>query len=142
MGFRRQRMAARAPRGIPLQQFGVVQLDHAAAGTRRHHHIIERLEGGDQLLGECRCVLWVAGIVGRLAAAALGRDFHIASRLLQKLGGGESDLRTEHVGKAGDDEADSRTGTRARAHRAFRGPRFAAGFLPRTLASGRLAASA
>ena len=48
-----------------------MQPEHAGAGARRRHHIVEALEALDHLPGDRDRVLAVAGIIGWLSATGL-----------------------------------------------------------------------
>ncbi len=77
-------------------------LDHAGAGARRRHHIVEALEGLHHLARDGDGVGPVAGIVGRLAATGLlPRDLDPRAGVLQQLERREADARPEEVDQAG-----------------------------------------
>jgi hypothetical protein len=67
------------------------------------------LEGGDRLARKLLRGGFVAGVVGRLAAAGLRRrHIHLAAGVGQKLDRGKADRGTEQVDEAGDEQADAR----------------------------------
>ena len=103
--------------GIAGKERGIMLLQHAGAGARRRHHVIEAGEGGDYLARDGDCVLAVAGIIGRLAAAGLRRRHdHFAAGLLQQLHRGKADGRAEQIDQASDEQTD---GDRRRWHHAM-----------------------
>jgi len=104
-----------ALRGLRLvgEQRRVVLVDHAGAGSRRRHHVVEAREGVDHPARHRPGVGQVPGVEGRLPAAGLRRR-HLdgAAGILQQLDRGEADGRAVEVDQAGDEQADARTGTR------------------------------
>ena len=94
---------------IVLEQSRVMDPQHAGAGTRRRHHVIEAVEGLDGLGRQIPGRGPVAGIVGRLAAAGLGQGrFDPATGVFEQAHGGETDAGAEQIGQAGDKQADPR----------------------------------
>ena len=95
--------------GVLGEQARVMQPQHAGAGTRRRHHVVEALECLDHLPGDGRGVLAVAGIIGWLAATGL-RARHLDPRpgILDQLDRGKGDAWPEQIDQAGDEQADQR----------------------------------
>ena len=83
-----------------------MHLQHAGAGAGRRHHVIERLERLDHLGGDLAGGGAVAGIEGRLAAAALSRHFDDAAGVLHQLDGGKPDRGADEIDQAGDEQPD------------------------------------
>jgi len=90
------------------EEIGVVRADHAAAGAGRRDQEVAILEFGDDLRRECACVLAIAAIVGRLAAAGLrrGNDDRCARRF-EQAESGEANRRAHQVDEAGDEQTDT-----------------------------------
>ncbi len=111
MGLGGQRLGARGQFRIVGQERGVVLADHRRAGARRHDQIVVWLEGCDHLGGEGPGIVLVAGIVGRLAATALGaRHLDRAARRLQQLDRGEADAGPEHIDQTGHEQPNAGRG--------------------------------
>jgi hypothetical protein len=72
--------------------------------------MVTACKGIHHLPGEIAGRCPVAIVEGRLAAAGLGRDDHLAARILKKLHGGKADARAHQVDKAGHKKADARLG--------------------------------
>ena len=77
--------------------------DHATAIRRRElsKSSLLRIVYDDGAGGDA-----VAGVEGRLAAAALQRHVDDAARVLQELDGGKSDRRADQIDEAGDEQTD------------------------------------
>lgn len=82
---------------------------HPRTGARRRHHIVERLEGGDELAGEVFGGASIARVERRLAAADL-RLGHLdpATGRLEQRNRGPTDARPEQIDKTGHEERDAR----------------------------------
>ena len=97
------------PRGhvrLALEEFGVMSLEHAAAGAARNDDIVAVLECVDRLFREVFRRLPIAGIIRRLAAASLARNDDPATGVSKQLHRGEANRRAHDVDEAGDEEAD------------------------------------
>ena len=93
--------------GVAGEKPGEVHPDHAGTRSRRRHHVIEALEGGDHLARDGAGVRLVAGVVGRLPAACLrrGNGDHAAG-ILQELDRGEPHGRPHQIDQTGNEKAD------------------------------------
>ena len=90
--------------GERLREMG---LDHAGAGARWRHDVVERLEGLDHTPGEPGGGFRIAAVEGGLAATGLcRRHLDLAAGLLQKLQGGKANTRAHRVDEAGHEQAD------------------------------------
>ena len=94
--------------GIVGEKLGEVRADHARAGARGSHHIVEAAEGLDHLARDGARGQAIAGIIGRLPATGLARHLDAAAGLLEELDGGKADRGTNEVDEASDEEADAR----------------------------------
>src|SRR5436190_5937513 len=82
--------------------------DHSGAGAGGHDDVVKALESGNDIAGNCRRILTVAGIIGGLAAAGLGkRRINAAARLLEELHRGKADAWPNEVDQAGDEQPDA-----------------------------------
>ena len=126
MGARRQLHSRLVVGRIRLEEFGIVLDDHAPAGARGGHHVIEAAEGGDHVAGEGGGGVTVARIEGRLAAAGLGfRHLDAAACIFQQLDRRKADRRAEQVHQAGDEQGDAWRRVRHGTSRHSRGCGFA-----------------
>src|SRR5688572_28337129 len=109
IGLVGQRARTRGERRIARQQLWVMRLDHAAAGARRRHHIVEALERGNDLARDRERALLVAGIVARLAAAGLRlrHDHGVGPAALDQRDRRETHGRPIEIDQAGDEQADA-----------------------------------
>ena len=105
VGLGRERIGARLPVRIALEQLGIVHPHLAGARAGGRDDIVARLECGDHLFGDRARRCAVAGVERRLAAAGLRRHVDVAARLLQELDRGEADRGPDQIDEAGDQEA-------------------------------------
>ena len=72
--------------------------DHSGAGAGGHDDVVKALESGNDIAGNCRRILTVAGIIGGLAATGLAL-WHLdaCARVFEQLDRGEADARPEQV---------------------------------------------
>jgi hypothetical protein len=105
VGPLRQMLRALEHRGFIGEELGIVDADHAAAGTRGDDDIIERLEGGDHLARDRLGIGLVARIIGGLTATGL-RERHLdaAARLFQELHRGKAHGGPVEIDEAGDEK--------------------------------------
>ncbi len=92
--------------GIVGEEFRIVPLDHAGAGTRGRHHVGVGCKCLDHLGRDRLGRGPVAGVVSRLAAAGLDGNVHHTARILQELDGRETDRWPEEVDEAGHEKPD------------------------------------
>ena len=91
-----------SPRKIPDSA-----AEHAGAGSRGRHDIIDSRKRLDHLFGDPARRRPVAGIEGGLATAGLRRNLDTAARILKELHRREGDRRPDQVDKAGDEQSDA-----------------------------------
>ena len=84
------------------QQVGIVAAQHAGAGARGDDDPLIAAKGAHRPARNAGRMFPVAAVVGRLAAAGLGRRrFHPASRRLQQARGSKRDRGPHQIGQAG-----------------------------------------
>jgi hypothetical protein len=100
------------------EQLGIMFGHHAAAGAGRRDDIVAARKGVDDLQGQIARRAPVSRVEGRLTAAGLRRHDDLAARVLDQLGGGETDAWPHQVDKTGGEQANHGFSV-GRRHRAF-----------------------
>ena len=99
------------PFSIIGQQPGVVEADHAGAGTGRYHHEIISLQHCNLVPGHLSRLPLQSVVIARLAAASLGfRHIDLKSRLFQHLHTSKPDAWSQAVNKAGHEKGNAGAG--------------------------------
>src|SRR5215207_3098107 len=107
VSLRPQRLGPLPPGLIAGERLQEMGLDHAGAGARWNHDVVERLEGLDHTPGEPGGGFRIAAVEGGLPATGLrGWHLDVAAGLLQKLQAGKADTRAHCVDEAGHEQAD------------------------------------
>src|SRR5262249_2186750 len=96
--------------GIGGKKARIVAPQHAGAGTRWRHDVVEALKGFDDLPGYGDGVLAVAAIVSGLSAAGLrAGDLNAPAGGLNQLDRGECHIWSKKIDETGHEQADLRT---------------------------------